>query len=100
MKERLLNIWQNVKEKASALSSRTKKLIIGALALVIVVSVGLAVWLNTRPYEVLFSELTNEEASEIIGKLQEDGVDYKYQNDGTILVPRSEEHTSELQSQR
>ncbi len=97
MKERLLNIWQNVKEKASALSSRTKKLIIGALALVIVVSVGLAVWLNTRPYEVLFSELTNEEASEIIGKLQEDGVDYKYQNDGTILVPAAQEELLKAQ---
>lgn len=91
MKERLLNIWQNVKEKASALSSRTKKLIIGALILVILVSVGVAVWLNSRPYEVLFSNLTNEEASEIMGKLQEEGVDYKYQNDGTILVPAAQE---------
>ena len=67
MKERLLNIWQNVKEKASALSSRTKKLIIGALALVILVSVGLAVWLNTRPYEVLFCLLTYDEACVIFG---------------------------------
>ena len=57
----------------------------------------LAVWLNTRPYEVLFSELTNEEASEIIGKLQEDGVDYKYQNDGTILVPAAQEELLKAQ---
>ncbi len=97
MKERLQNIWQTVKEKAGSLSSKTKKLIIGALILCVVLSVGLAVWLNTRPYEVLFSELSSEEASEIITRLQEDGVDYKYQNDGTILVPASQEEALKAQ---
>ena len=97
MKERLLNIWQNVKEKASALGSRTKKLIIGAIVLVLLVSVGVAVWLNSRPYEVLFNGLTNEEASEIMGKLTEEGVDYKYENDGTILVPAAQEELLKAQ---
>ncbi len=93
MKERLLNTWQNVKEKTASLSDKTKKLIIGAVVFCILLSVGVAVWLNTRPYEVLFSELSSEEASEIIGKLQEDGINYKYQEDGTILVPADQEES-------
>lgn len=97
MKERLLNTWQNVKEKTATLSDKTKKLIIGGVIFCILLSVGVAVWLNTRPYEVLFSELSSEEASEIIGKLQEDGVSYKYQDDGTILVPADQEETLKAQ---
>ena len=97
MKERVLNAWQNVKEKTATLSSRTKKLIIGAVVFCILLSVGVAVWLNTRPYEVLFSELSSEEASEIIGKLQEEGVSYKYREDGTILVPADQEEALKAQ---
>lgn len=97
VKERLLNIWQNVKEKTATLSGKTKKLIIGAVVFCILLSVGVAVWLNTRPYEVLFSELSSEEASEIIGKLQEEGISYKYQDDGTILVPAQQEEALKAQ---
>ena len=97
MKERLLNIWQNVKEKTATLSDKTKKLIIGGVIFCILLSVGVAAWLHTRPYEVLFSELSSEEASEIIGKLQEDGISYKYQDDGTILVPAELEESLKAQ---
>lgn len=97
MKERLLNIWQGAKEKVAVLSSKTKKLIAGALIFCVLLSIGVAVWLNNRPYEVLFSGLNSEEASEIIGRLQEEGVEYKYQNDGTILVPAAQEE--ELKAQ-
>lgn len=97
MKERLQNIWQTVKEKVTALSSKTKKLIIGAVILCIAVSVGLAIFLNNKPYEVLFSELSSEEASKILTRLQEDGVEYKYQDGGTILVPAEQEE--ELKAQ-
>ncbi len=97
MKERLQNIWQTAKEKTSGLSSKTKKLIIGALVLCVLGSVGLAVFLNTRPYEVLFSNLSSEESSKIITRLQEEGVDYKYQDGGTILVPASQEEALKAQ---
>ena len=97
MKERLQNIWQTAKEKTGGLSSKTKKLIIGALVLCVLGSVGLAVFLNTRPYEVLFSNLSSEESSKIITRLQEEGVDYKYQDGGTILVPASQEEALKAQ---
>lgn len=97
MKERLLNIWQSLKEKTAGLSSKTKKMIVAAVAFCVLLSIGLAVWLNNRPYEVLFSGLSSEEASEIIGRLQEEGVEYKYQNDGTILVPQAQEEKLKAQ---
>lgn len=97
MKERLLNIWQGLKEKIEVLSSKTKKMIVAAVIFCILLSVGVAAWLNNKPYEVLFSGLNSEEASEIIGRLQEEGVEYKYQNDGTILVPQAQEERLKAQ---
>ena len=91
MNERLKALLAKAKETLANLSSKTKKILIVGIVLSVLISVGVAVWLNSRPYEVLFSGLSNEEASEIIGKLQEDGVDYKYENDGTILVPQQQE---------
>ncbi len=97
MKERLQNLWQTVKEKIGALSAKAKKLIIAGIILVLAVSVGLAVWLNHKPYGELFNGLTQEEASQIMGKLQEDGIAYKYNEDGSIFVP--EEQVEQLRAQ-
>ena len=91
MNERLKALRAKAKEFLSKLSGKTKKILIAGIILSVLVSVGVAVWLNSRPYEVLFSGLSSQEASEIISKLQEDGVDYKYENDGTILVPEKQE---------
>lgn len=93
MNERVISILTKVKETVKNLSAKTKKIIILGVTISIVLSVGVAVWLNNRPYVTLFSGLSNEEASEIMGKLQEDGVDYKYEalpEGSTILVPEAE----------
>ncbi len=93
MNERVISILTKVKETAKNLNSKTKKIIIIGVAVSVVLSVGIAIWLNNRPYVTLFSGLSNEEASEIMGKLQDDGVDYKYEalsSGSTILVPESE----------
>lgn len=93
MNERVISILTKVKETAKNLNSKTKKIIIIGVAVSVVLSIGIAIWLNNRPYVTLFSGLSNEEASEIMGKLQDDGVDYKYEalsSGSTILVPESE----------
>lgn len=74
------------KEFAGNLSSKTKKLIIAGAAVLIVAAVVIAVVLNNRPYVELFSGLGQEEAQQIVQKLQEDEVDYKFSGDSTILV--------------
>lgn len=93
MNERIISILTKIKETVKNFSAKTKKIIVVGVAISVLLSVGIAVWLNNRPYVTLFSGLSNEEASEIMGKLQEDGVDYKYESlssGSTILVPESE----------
>ncbi len=90
VKERIEAIRTKITEATKGLSAKTKKIILIGIAASLLASIGIAVWLNNRPYEMLFSDLTNEEASEIMGKLQEQGVDYKYETTGTILVPENQ----------
>lgn len=93
MNERVISILTKIKETAKNLNSKTKKIIIIGVAVSVVLSIVIAIWLNNRPYVTLFSGLSNEEASEIMGKLQDDGIDYKYEalsSGSTILVPESE----------
>ena len=76
MKER----FEQFKEFVGKLSSKTKKLIIAGAVLLITAAVVIAV--------VLFSGLGTEEAQQIVSKLQEDGVEFKYQGESTILVKK------------
>ncbi|HIX28132.1 MAG TPA: flagellar M-ring protein FliF [Candidatus Blautia stercoravium] len=80
--------FEQVKEFVAKLSSKTKKLIVVGALLLIAVAVSVAVVLNNQPYEVLFSGLSTEEAQQIVEKLQEDGTEFKYQGDSTILVKK------------
>lgn len=75
---------------------KRKKIGIGAgilLALIIV----FVIWLNYKPYVVLFSNLDSTEASEILTSLQEKGVSAKVENNGTILVPEDQEAALKMQ---
>lgn len=99
MDARLKGILTKVKEFFEKLniSKKTKKLLIIGGVLLLLFAVGMAVYLHSKPYEVLFTGLNEQESSEIIGKLQESEVDYKYQNDGTILVPKEQEQKLKAQ---
>ncbi len=101
MNERLNSIITKIKETLKNLSPKAKKLIIAGIALSIIFSVGIAAWLNNRPYDTLFTGLNEQESSELIGKLREDGIDYKYESrsdGGAILVreKNSEQIKAEL----
>lgn len=88
MKEKIKAVWDKVKQQYTNLNPKLKKSIFGIAFIVIIFSVGIALFLNNKPYESLFSGLNQEEASEIMGKLQEMGVEYKYSNDGEISVTK------------
>lgn len=79
---------EKIKELLGNLSSRTKKIILAGIVSVFVVagSVIIALSMREKPYEVMFTGVGSEEAKQIIGKLQEDGVSYQYES-GDILVP-------------
>lgn len=86
MKEKLKDLWDKFKLQYTNLNPKLKKRIFIIAFIVIAFSVGTALFLNNKPYEPLFSGLNQEEATEIMGKLQEMGVEYKYSNDGEISV--------------
>ncbi len=78
------------KEFIGKLSSKTKKIIIAGAAVLIIGAVAIALILNNQPYEVLFSGLGTEEAQQIVEKLQEDGTEFRFKDDSTILVKEDE----------
>lgn len=86
MKEKLAQI----KENFDQINRKTKLVILFGLAGVILFSVVLAAVMNHTSYAVLFSGLNTEEAQQIIAKLNEDGVEYQYKDDGTILTDEKE----------
>lgn len=71
------------------LSGKTKKLLVGGGVGIIAMAVIIAMALSNKSYEVMFTGVSSEEAKQIIGKLQEDGIDYQYK-DGDILVTDTE----------
>ncbi len=97
IKNKISNIVQKIREFFGKLSKKTKTFIVLGGVLLLLFAVGATVFLHTRPYTVLFTGLNEQESSEIIGKLQESGIDYKYQNDGTILVPEEQEEKLKAQ---
>lgn len=86
--EKLKSIGSKVKAQYDKLSSKSRRTILIVTFLVLAVSIGTAAILNNKSYEVLFSGLNQEEATEIMGVLQEKVVDYKYSN-GTISVDKA-----------
>lgn len=79
---------EKVKEYLGKLGDGTKKLIIAGAVIIIAFAVIMGLVLNSRSktYDVLFTGINSEEAKQIIGKLQADGISYQYENDD-ILVP-------------
>ncbi|MEA4973650.1 MAG: flagellar basal-body MS-ring/collar protein FliF [Candidatus Metalachnospira sp.] len=97
MNEKAKELLGKVKSKSASLSPKLKKRIIGTALIVIVFSVGVALFLNNKPYESLFSGLNQEEATEIMGQLQTMGVAYKYSNNGEISVTKDQVEQTKAQ---
>jgi flagellar M-ring protein FliF len=97
MADQIKNIVKSIKDFWDKLSSKSRKIIIGGFAGIVVASLIIALVLNNKEYVVLFSEIDEEETAEVMKQLQENNVDYKYENDGTILIPEEQESTLRMQ---
>ena len=94
IKEKVVNVKLKIMEskpgQAVANMEPKKRIILLVVAiLAVAIAIGTAVYLNQKTYVPLFSEVSQEEASQIVNKLQEDGTDYQYNGDGTIMVEES-----------
>lgn len=81
---------EEIKEFIGRLDRKVKIISAVVAALIIVGAVILALVLNHREYVPLFSELSQDEANEIVTRLQDDGTDYRYDGSGTIMVEESQ----------
>ncbi|MEG2699958.1 MAG: flagellar M-ring protein FliF, partial [Hungatella sp.] len=79
-----------IKEFIGKMSGGMKKGLLIGLGSLIAFAILIAVVLNTdnTQYATLFSGLTDQEASEVMVKLQEAAVDYNYQPGGNVMVPK------------
>lgn len=90
MNEKLKNNLGSFRE---GLKKFPKKLGISLLVALVAAAAVIAVYLNTRPYAVLFTELSQEDAASIMAFLDEQGAtDYRLENNDTILVPKAQEY--------
>ena len=88
--EKLKGYW----EKAKALLQKVSKKVYIALAALLVVAIAFVIYLNSRPYEVLFADLNATEMTTILTYLEENGVTkYQVEDGDTILVPKEQEAT-------
>lgn len=92
MDEKNTQLWQKVKSFFTNMSQGTKRLLIAAIAVIVLIVAAVMLINATKPYTVLFTGLSSEDMTSILSYLDGAGVtDYKVQDSDTILVPESQE---------
>ncbi len=97
MDEQLKNVGKNVIEFWKKLSKKIKIIIISATVAILLGAIILSLILNKTNYVVLFSKLEETEVTEVMAKLQEKNIEYKYEANGEILVPEKSESLLRMQ---
>ena len=91
------NIWKSITEFWGNLSKKKKNGIVGGFIVLVIGALITAFILNNKEYVVLFSDMDEAETVEVMQQLQKTNVEYKYQNDGTILIPKKQENILRMQ---
>lgn len=92
MNEQVEKYVKPIKQFWDKQSKKKRITMISVLVGVLLVAIVTVLILNMKTYAILYSGITQEEATEVIQKLSTDGVDYKSQNGGTtILVDKNQE---------
>jgi flagellar M-ring protein FliF len=88
-------------EKAFAFVKQTSKPVKMVVAITLAVAVCFAIWFGVRasnkPYAVLFTELSAEDASAVVTKLKELKVEHRVVDGGRIEVPEERVHELRLE---
>ncbi len=91
MNDKIKFYFDKARHSISGIEARRKKQIAILAFVLIAASVIAAVILNMKSYSVLFTGLNEQEATEIMSKLQAKNVSYKYEDGGTIMVDSKQE---------
>ncbi len=89
-----------IEQSAQLVGSISKGRLFSLIAILLVAGIGFGslIFWNTRPeYQVLFSNLSPEDAGEIANKLKEKKILYQVTNSGTaVLIPREQVYDTRL----
>lgn len=99
MKETLLKQWGRAKEQWGKLASKTKKMVCGALAAVVLISAGAAIFLNLSGGSriALYPEMSKTETTQAFAALSQSGTVQASMNAlGVIEVPRNQLSEAQL----
>ena len=75
---------------------KVKKLILAGAVLVVIGALVFSVLINTKDYVVIFQDLSQSDATEILSVLEGEEIDVKMQGDDTILVPSESEAAARM----
>ncbi len=92
MDDKLKNLWETAKRLFSKVNKKTRVLLGILVVVALIAVVAYFVWANSRPYQVLFTGLSDTEASSIMSYLDENGVT-DYQIKGDAIWVRSEQES-------
>ena len=92
MGERVKQITGRVKGFFAGMSRRLRVLLIVIAALTVAAIIGLTAYRSSRPYTILFTELSTDDMSLVMTYLSENNItDFKVEDNNTILVRENQE---------
>ena len=95
--EKLLQFFQNLGQRFQELTPTNKAVALGLLALILGSVMAMSLWLQEPDYQLLYANLSEEDASAIYEQLQTQNVKPQLSNNGrTIHVPSNQVHELRL----
>ncbi|MBI5234239.1 MAG: flagellar M-ring protein FliF [Deltaproteobacteria bacterium] len=87
----------NILERLNSLSTTRKVLFAGLLAVSIAGVVTLFTWASKPEYQVLFTNLSQEDSALIIEKLKEKRIPYRIEGQGAVFVPMEQVYETRIE---
>ncbi len=97
MGEQLKKLLETIKDFWSRQTRRAKAIIISVASGILVFAVVVALIFNTDSYAELYTGLDSAEAAQIMTAIQEMGASAKLEGNGTILVPKDDKLSLQMQ---
>ena len=85
-----------LREALGRLDSRQKMMFAAAIAAIVAILVGAALWAKHGDFKVLFSNLSEKDGGAIIAALEQQNIPHRMSDSGAVLVPSDKVHEVRL----
>jgi flagellar M-ring protein FliF len=98
MNETLKRYWEQVRNYLTKMPKQKRIIAASSAALILTTAVAAVVFLRHDPYQILYSELRDDDAKAVAKKLSESKIPYHVGEDrSSISVPRSKVHVARME---